>query len=114
MSLGLVINPGTGSIPGATEENAIANMSQFMQDCDVKDMRYTRSAERDDSEGRFGFDLYREGDPLVVKVQMPGLPLERVRYMGETGNPWNFPRLYVDGSSWLWEFAIEIVRDHIS
>ena len=43
-------------------------------------------------------------------VAMPGLPLERVRYMGEPQNIWDFPRLYVDGDSWVWEFAIGWVR----
>jgi hypothetical protein len=38
---------------------------------------------------------------------MPGLPVEQVRYMGESGqNIWDFPRLYVDDSSWIWEFAL--------
>jgi len=42
---------------------------------------------------------------------MPGLPLDRVRYIGAPEqNAWRFPRLFVDGNSWLWEFALEIAR----
>ena len=45
-------------------------------------------------------------------VEMPGLPLEQVRYMGHEGqNARDYPRLYVDGASWLWEFAVNIVSD---
>jgi hypothetical protein len=36
---------------------------------------------------------------------MPGCELEKVR----TSKPWYSPRLYVDGSSWLWGFAIGFI-----
>jgi hypothetical protein len=46
-----------------------------------------------------------------IEIQMPGLPVERVRYMGETGqNIWDFPRLYVDDSSWIWQFALSVCK----
>lgn len=37
---------------------------------------------------------------------MPGLPLDKVRYVkGEKRSILEFPRLYVDGSSWIWYIA---------
>jgi len=43
---------------------------------------------------------------------MPGLPLDLVRYTGENGqNIWNFPRLYLDDSSWVWKFAANILAN---
>lgn len=41
----------------------------------------------------------------MCTVSMPGIPYERL-ILG----PWKSPRLYVDGSSWLWEFAISQAR----
>ncbi len=38
---------------------------------------------------------------------MPGFPLDRVRYIeGEKRSILDFPRLYVDGSSWIWYIGI--------
>ncbi len=44
---------------------------------------------------------------------MPGIPLSEVRYVKGL-NAWLFPRLYVDGSSWLWEFAINMARGDLA
>lgn len=46
-------------------------------------------------------------------VDMPSLSLEKIRYMGEkTQNIWDFPRLYVNGSSWVWKYAT-IKKDEV-
>lgn len=109
----IFINPGTGSVEGATEKNARANMKQFMKDCDSSLHWHCRRDKRADyGDGRFAFKLYcDEFEGKKVEIQMPGWELERVRYMGNGQNPFQFPRLYVDGSSWLWEFAT-IERDY--
>ncbi|MET9402659.1 hypothetical protein [Kitasatospora sp. NPDC002965] len=40
---------------------------------------------------------------------MPGLSLDQVRWMNEPDqNIWNYPRLFVDGSSWVWWYALGI------
>lgn len=40
---------------------------------------------------------------------MPGIALENVRYVGaDDQNIWDFPRLYVEGSSWVWEFGVRV------
>lgn len=40
---------------------------------------------------------------------MPGWPLGQVRWQPDA-DAWQFPRLYVDGGSWLWGFAVGIAR----
>lgn len=107
----IVINPGSGPVNGATAENAWENMERLLADCDLRfddtpDSYQIRREEGGDHDGRFRFYVYSPGETFHTSVDMPGLPLERVRYMGEHDqNPWNFPRLYVDGSSWLWCYA---------
>lgn len=103
----MVINPGTGPVAG-TKKQARANLKQLLADAG-----FSGAAVRFVGEGcggRFKFRIRLDGKG--TSVEMPGLPLERVRFMGAEGqSAWNFPRLYVDGSSWLWEFAIRMVRD---
>ena len=42
---------------------------------------------------------------------MPGLPLEQVRYLGLDGqNAYDYQRLDIDHSSWLWKFAVNVSR----
>jgi hypothetical protein len=38
-----------------------------------------------------------------------------VRYLGIPGqNIWDFPRLFVDGSSWVWKFAIAVTVERFT
>lgn len=106
----ILINPGTGVVDGAREEYADHNISQLVQDVDLEGITYRKDASKDDGEGRFGYQLtHHQKD---VEVQMPGWPLERVRFLGKEGQKiMEFPRLYVDGSSWLWKFAVNIIKD---
>lgn len=106
----LIINPGSGPVANATRENAAANMRQFAADC-----KATFTDLPDDPayayKGRFAFTLIRMnsgGQVQTHEIQMPGLPLDQVRYLGPPQNIWDFPRLYVDGSSWVWKYAIHI------
>jgi hypothetical protein len=109
---GLVfINPGTGNVSGATLENAIRNMHQFIEDCPLDDLVFAKSTEDYDAaypgDGRFGFDVYGGINPTPINIQMPGWSLEQVRYTGDEGqNIWDFPRLYVDHSSYVWKYAL--------
>jgi hypothetical protein len=99
----IIMNPGAGHVPDAHEKNAIANMSQLALDAELRE--YKRKP-TDDDEGRFAFDVI-DKHGVARTVDMPGLPLERVRYVDKaTQNIWDFPRLYVDGSSWVWMFAV--------
>lgn len=119
-----IINPGTEPIMDASVEHAKDNMAAFadevmerLQASGLKKDRYIgfhRQANKDYGEGRFAFHLVAisggAGEHVaVVEIQMPGWPLANVRYVGgEDQNAWAFPRLYVDGSSWLWKFAVNM------
>ena len=101
----IIINPGSGPVDNATEEHAIENIKHFIADCGVKGIQWVRIPSADYGEGRFAFLLWLEC--CCHEIQMPGIPLERVRFMDEKNqNIWDFPRLYVDGSSWVWNFAL--------
>ena len=103
----LIINPGSGPVIAATEENAISNIEHFILDSGIKDVDFVRIPSKDYGDGRFAFVLWK--DNICHEVQMPGLSLEKVRYVdSEEQDIWQFPRLYVDGSSWVWKFAINL------
>lgn len=107
----VIINPGTGPVDGAREREARRNIGAFCRELAFRDpiIRIKRCHDNDD-DGRYGFTLTRGIRETVV--DMPGLPLDRVR-MGNGDNAWNFPRLYVDGNSWLWPYAISMARDDL-
>lgn len=114
------INPGTGPVGGALLKNAIKNMRQWVKDAHEAyphKYRFERAASRDNGDGRYGFIVThtrpsrrrgaKPGEVVECRhtVDMPGLPLERVRYLGKPQDIWEFPRLYVDDSSWVWLFS---------
>lgn len=104
------INPGTGPVDNANEADAHNNMRWLVSDAGLQGARIRRKRRLDDS-GRFGFSVKCEG--CTWDVEMPGLPLGRVRFTKGL-DPWQFPRLYLDGSSWLWEFAVGIMKREIN
>lgn len=104
----IVINPGSGPVSDATESAARAAVDHFVEDLRELHGIATAGVEpvRDEGDGRWSFNL-TFADGRRVEVEMPGLPVERVRWMGGPDqNIWDFPRLYVDGSSWVWLFAL--------
>ena len=100
--------PGTGPGEGGSLEHAKANMDAFaadLRDAGLYATSLTRNEDADE-QGRFGYVLTM-GDARKLEVEMPGLPLDQVRYVGADGQDiWDFPRLYIDGSSWIWMFAL--------
>lgn len=103
----IFINPGSGPVEDATAKNAADNVHAFAEDlrCDGHDVAVLPHLGPDDGTGRFTFKLVVDG--VSHEVAMPGLTLDRVRFMDSTEqNIWDFPRLYVDGSSWVWCFAL--------
>ena len=101
----VIINPGSGPCEDAKESNAIENIRHYVTDCQFEGIRVVRIPERDYGEGRFAFLLWK--GERCHEIQMPGLPLNQVRFMDEEDqNIWDFPRLYLDGSSWVWKFCI--------
>ena len=108
--MGIVINPGTEPIEQGSIEYAKENMKHFLTDCSTKDLLFVRVKECDRhyaEEGRFAFLVYKDNCTRCHLIHMPGLPLEKVRYIdSERQNIWHFPRLYVDYSSWVWLYAL--------
>lgn len=112
MSTLIAINPGTGDVDNAELAHAAANMEAFLADVNLDGATFERLARRDYGAGRYCF-VVRYG-AASCEIQMPGIALESVRYMGYEGqNIWHFPRLYVDNDSWVWEFAFAIARANL-
>lgn len=100
--MNVLINPGSGPVGGEISwDNAYENITAYIADCEIP-MRVVRS-EHEDDEGRYLFVLRNDEYDYQIEVEMPGLPLDRVRYIkGDKRNILDFPRLYVDGGSWIW------------
>lgn len=109
----IVINPGSGPVFKARVTNAEANIKVFADDLrerGIKVLTTRRKLKLDYGEGRYAFELKleHENHKKTIEVQIPGLPIKDVRYLGtEDQNIWHYPRLYVDGSSWVWMYAID-------
>ncbi len=118
---------GSEAVPGASLSNAEANIAEFIQEIFMQLPEWTvREPTVDvvrlpdyDGEGRFAFALtfpVPGGDPgLTLVVLMPGLPLEEVNFGARVGDwPTSFPRLYLDGASWLWSYAVGSAAGRLS
>lgn len=108
------INPGSGPIPHATEANADANMNAFKADLRERGIDTGEELRRRsdlDSDGRYGYEL-RTAEGHYAEVEMPGLPTDQVRWLGPKQDIWQYPRLYVDGNSWIWFFALNQFRNN--
>lgn len=104
------INPGSGDVKEGNEKNAIDNIKHFITDLGNKKIKFVRVPKEDDG-GRFAFLIYDYswGKTNVCLILMPGLFLSDVRYIAnENQNIWDFPRLYVDGSSFVWKYALGV------
>ena len=107
---GMISNPGAGPVGGdASYADACSNVEAFVSDLSLSDprVRVRKPGPARADGGRFLFVLRR--GIREASVDMPGISLARVRYV-DGADAWRFPRLYVDGSSWLWEFAVDVAR----
>jgi hypothetical protein len=105
----IFLNPGTGAVEGALEANSIKNIKQFVKDCDpTLKWHWRRAKHLDYGNGRYAFLVFcDEFKKTKIEIQMPGWELSKVRFEDtESQDVWDFPRLYVEGSSWLWMFAL--------
>jgi hypothetical protein len=105
----IIINPGLGPVENSSVQLALSNAIQLAEDTGGV-LLAPPEEPIDDGEGRYTFTIRNHRDE-DVEIEMPGIPLDEVRYMGEEGqNIWDYPRLYVDGSSWVWKYAISAVQ----
>lgn len=110
----IAINPGSGPVNEATEQNAADNMAVFTDDLRTRGINvntFVRRREADYGNGRYAFTV-TTSDDASTEIQMPGLPVDQVRWLGSEGQDiWQFPRLYVDDGSWIWYFALDQFED---
>lgn len=105
----IIINPGTGSVENSEELHAIENIHFVLDKLKQKNIAYVRIPERDEN-GRYCFVLMyqnEEGKNKSCEVDMPGISFT------EETNEMRFPRMYVDGSSWIFYFGIDIICDRL-
>lgn len=103
-------SPGTGPVENATFDNARDNLVALLGEVHLTAQDVTITATGAEN-GRYGFQVQRGKRSCVI--EMPGLPLAQVRFTlsGRKLNAWDYPRLFVDGDSWLWCYAAECVND---
>lgn len=112
----IVVNMGTGPVEDATERNALNNIVAFVEDLSLTyklPVTFEPSSPMEERDGRFlYFVTIIDGDiSYTWDVEMPGLPLGKVRWLGkESGHISEFPRLYIDGSNWIWHFALGVMN----
>lgn len=103
----IIINHGSQDIEELGFEQAYKNMKVFIEDCEIE-LFIAQARLTPEDNGRYFFELKTPLSREVFwEIEMPSLPLEKVRFINEKSqNIWDFPRLYVDGSSWVWKYAI--------
>ena len=108
----MIVNPGTSPMRDTSPKLAKAGIAQFVKDLHMEDLKIKRD-KKGDNDGWYGFML--KSEHAKVSVLMPGLPMSAMRWMpGDKESAWVFQRLYVDGGSWLWKFALEIAGEGLS
>jgi hypothetical protein len=94
-------------------DGAIANVAAFLDELSMADpsIAVTMRSPRHDGTGRYSFVLHR--GIRSVEVDVPELPLDEVRCTRDF-IPRGCPRLYVDGNSWWWCYALDFAREALA
>lgn len=102
----VMINPGTEGRPGATLKNAEAIAVRLFDQLKMPLNACDRVSAIDDLEGGFfGFHIHT-GDPgSVIELLIPGDDPEEFLQ----SKPLVSRRMYVDGSSWLYAYAVSAI-----
>ena len=95
-----------GGVP-VTLDNAWSNVIQLMSDAGIIDFEMVR-ADEDVDDGHWPFEI-RWADQKAF-IWMPGLPLEKLK-VSQKSVTYFVPRLSIDGNTWLWEYAVEILSE---
>lgn len=101
----IIINPGTQADNSATLDKARIVAERLHEDLGLSDP-ISRDPDHD-RDGWFRF-IFTAG-PKTVEVDIPGDDPDVVC----EGRPFKSRRLYVDGSSWLYGFAVGIAANHL-
>lgn len=101
----IAINPGSGVVESGSIEQSEINIKAFIDDLLVENVQYEFI--KIEENGRHSYRIF--SDEISHEIDMPAIPLEEVRYLGVDGqNIWHYPRLYVDGSSLVWKYALNM------
>jgi hypothetical protein len=109
----MVVNPGTQAMSETSPKLAKAGIAQFVEDLHPAKIKIkVKRDKKSDNDGWYGFTL--KSKHAKISVLMPGLPLEYMRgTKKDTTASWAFQRLYVEGNSWYWNFALEIAQERL-
>jgi hypothetical protein len=98
------LNPRAATGTDGSEQQARANMRVFVADLRARGVTVeacARCPEMDYGDGHWAFAVRVRG-AVVLEIQMPGAPLERVR------DGWR--RLYLNGSARFWPLAVRTAQ----
>ena len=96
----VIINPGTEACDTATEANAVKVAERICAETGSTASRHPEV----DRDGWFGFRFVRDG--RKAEVDIPGDDPDVVC----EGMPFKSRRLYVEGSSWLYGYALSAIE----
>ena len=97
----LIINPETEAVQEATFENAEKAMQLLIEHSEQSDFVTYETVSKNSDDGRYDFILSSSKHEEKIEVSMPGCDPE----ITSESRPFHSPRLYVNGSSWLWGYA---------
>lgn len=101
-----LMNLGAGRVRvPSTLDQAHTNMSILLVSAGLP-TAYRRDIDATEDDGRFAFLVPVRGRD--VSVLMPGIPLDVLMDPIRIDTP----RLYVNGSSWYWKYAVGVLRDY--
>lgn len=112
----VAINPGTGPVWGTYLKNAWKNIRIMRRELFAAGHPWltVKRHNGEHEDGRYLFEFRHKRKRC--EVWMPGLPIDRVRFISADGqNPWDFPRLLIGeyGNSWLWMYAVGDVESEL-
>jgi hypothetical protein len=104
------MNPGAGPVPDGPLELAEQSIKEFISQLDLPREVFCHPKPKDNWSGRLAYELSYNGGEIppvwrTCSVLMPCMSPDDLQQ-----GAWKAPRLYVDGNSWLWEFALSQAR----
>lgn len=105
----ILISPGSGPLNVHNRRHAEENVAAFVEELRLDGVEWSLG-ELDKFSGRYVFTLRYCG--RVLEGLMPGLPGAEVRFYNRPDQDiFSFPRLFLQGSSWCWIWAVQLARE---
>jgi hypothetical protein len=104
----VIINPGAGTLARqGRERDARRSLAMLLRETGLEPTPRVRFLGADDT-NRYTFRLTWGGRETTV--DMPALSRRKL----QPAPGYTPPRLYVDGSSWWWPYAVDMVRSELA